>query len=179
MPHLHLMFGTYNQEFANLKGDEVRETLESDRFQGIFTDCRLMSGSRAKNRMRTTAGGSLSFLGRGGPGTGQPANGWVLDDIIKNAEEADSPTIREQAWQWFTKVVFTRIQATSFIIIIATRWSDDDVIGRLTDPSNPCYDKEEAERWKVINIPAVLDAKSAKLLGRKEGEALWPERHAS
>lgn len=175
-PWLQLIMGTYSQDFADDKGGEVRETLESDEFKGIFPACRLQTGSRAKKRMVTTAGGGLRFVGRGGAATGRPANGWILDDILKNDVEADSPTIREQAWQWFTKVCFSRLQATTFVVIMATRWHDDDVIGRLTDTANPCYDAEEAKNWLVINIPAELDAFWAAEFGRTEGEALWPER---
>jgi predicted phage terminase large subunit-like protein len=60
------------------------------------------------------------------------------------------------------------------IIIIMTRWHEDDLVGRLTDPTNPCFNAEEAATWKIINIPAI--AEEDDVLGRKIGEPLWPER---
>jgi hypothetical protein len=63
---------------------------------------------------------------------------------------------------------------TGAIIIIMTRWHEDDLVGRLTDPTNPHYNAEEAAQWKIINIPAI--AGEDDILGREPGEALWPER---
>jgi predicted phage terminase large subunit-like protein len=107
-------------------------------------------------------------------------NCFIIDDPIKDAKEAESPTIRNDVWQWFTKVAFTRCHATSAIVVIQTRWSEDDLIGRLTDHSNPCYDAEEASRWTYINIPAIFtdprDEPIAKALGIASGQPLWPER---
>src|SRR3546814_1308804 len=63
---------------------------------------------------------------------------------------------------------------TGSVIIIQTRWHEDDLVGRLTDPSNPCYNEDEAKLWKIINIPAV--AEEDDVLGRAPGAPLWPER---
>ena len=60
------------------------------------------------------------------------------------------------------------------IVVIQTRWHEDDLIGRLTDPTNPCYSLNEAKKWRVIDFPAL--AREKDVLGRKSGEALWPER---
>ena len=98
-------------------------------------------------------------------------------DILKDAKEAESKTIRDDAWNWFTRVANTRCHSLSWQIIIMTRWSDDDIIARLTDPANPCYDAEVASQWTVINLPAILDDEElARAMGKAVGEALWPER---
>lgn len=104
-------------------------------------------------------------------------NCWVIDDPIKDDIEAQSSTIREATWQWFTKVVFTRCHALSAVIIVMTRWSDDDLIGRLTDKSNPHYKESIAKKFTYINIPAIIDTPAmAKALKCKVGDSLWPER---
>jgi len=107
-------------------------------------------------------------------------NCFIVDDPIKDAKEAESPTIRKDVWEWFTKVAFTRCHSSSAICVVQTRWSEDDLIGRLTDPSNPCYDAEEAAKWTYINIPAIFtdprDEPIAKALGIEMGQPLWPER---
>lgn len=99
----------------------------------------------------------------------------ICDDLIKGAEEARSQTMRNQTWEWFTKVAMTRRMGRKLVIIIMTRWHSDDVVGRLTDPENPHYNAIEAAKWKIIKIPAI--AEEDDVLGRKPGEPLWPERY--
>lgn len=179
-PHRNIMLGTYNQDFANEFGDDVRNIIEAPRFSDVFPKTKLRTGSRAKDHMVTERGGKLSFLGRGGAGTGRPADLFIIDDPIKNSIEASSGVIRNEVWEWFTKVAYTRCHALSAIIVIQTRWHEDDLIGRLTDPSNPFYDAEESAKWTYINLPAIFDDprdfELADALGIQRGEVLWPER---
>lgn len=99
----------------------------------------------------------------------------MIDDPIKDREQADSPTERNKQWEWFTQVAMTRLMtAGSRVIIIMTRWHEDDLIGRLTDPTNPCYNKDEAKSWKMLALPAIAEDNDP--LGRKRGESLWPDR---
>ena len=178
-PHRNYMFGTYSQDFANVFGDDVRTYLESERYKEAFPNTRLRGGSRAKDFMVTTNGGKLSFLGRGGAGTGKSADHFTIDDPIKDAKEASSLTIRNDVWNWFTKVANTRMHKMSTALVIQTRWHEDDLIGRLTDKRNPYYDPVVAAQWTVINIPFLfepIDAAIAKELGKMVGDILWPER---
>lgn len=176
-PWKHLMFGTYNQTFADENGDDLRAIINSEEFKLAFPKAGLRTGSKAKDHMVTTEGGKLSFLGRGGSGTGRPADGFVIDDFFKDAKEAESKTIRDDAWNWITRVANTRLHALSWWVIVATRWSDDDPIARLTDPKNPHYNESVAKQWKVINLPAIVDEPNiAQILGKNLGDALWPER---
>lgn len=99
----------------------------------------------------------------------------ICDDLVKGAEEARSQTMRNQIWDWFTKVAMTRRMGRKLVIIIMTRWHSDDVVGRLTDPENPHFNAIEAKKWKIIKIPAI--AEEDDVLGRKPGEPLWPERY--
>lgn len=99
----------------------------------------------------------------------------VVDDPIKDRIEADSPTIRDATWQWFTQIIGTRMMNDQArILLIQTRWHQDDLVGRLTDPTNDFYDEDVAAKWKIIELPAL--ARDNDVLGRKEGEALWPGR---
>jgi len=176
-PWKHLMMGTYNQTFADEYGDDVRSLLNAEEYRRVYPRVSLRTGSKSKDHMVTTDGGKITFIGRGAGGTGRPADGFLIDDPLKDAEEAASRATREKLWQWYTQVANARCHALSWQIIIATRWSDDDLIARLTDPKNPCYRKEVADQWKVVNIPAIIDDETiAAALGMKVGEALWPER---
>ncbi len=174
-PYKQIMFATYNEDFAGDFGVEVREIMQSPQFGQIFPGIGFRKGGAAKDRIQTSEGGICVFKGRGGALTGRGADRLIVDDILKDAEEADSPTTREKCWQWFTKVAMTRLMTVgASVVIVITRWHDDDIVGRLTDPTNPCYNEDEAKKWKVINLP--FFAEDADPMGREKGEVLWPER---
>jgi len=177
-PELSLIFGTYNETFAADVGRAVRDKIQSAEHHLTFPLHKLKDGSEAAQRLETTRGGQLSFVGRGGTITGRGGHGIILDDPIKDRKEADSKLIRDQLWSWFTQVIMTRqMTSEAWVILIQTRWHEDDLVGRLTDPMNPFYDPEEAKLWDVIDLPALaFDDGTPDPLGRKPGEALWPER---
>lgn len=97
----------------------------------------------------------------------------IIDDLIKDDKEASSQAIRDQAWNWLTKVALTRRMGKKLVIMTFTRWHSDDPIGRLTDPENPHYNLALAKKLKIINLPAIAEDNDP--LGRKPGEALWPD----
>lgn len=174
-PEKSIIVATYSEKFAWDHGRAVRGIIENSLFKQIFPEVRLKPGSASMDRLETEQNGVLFFLGRGSGATGRGADVILLDDPTKDRKEADSPTIREQLWSWYTQVLQTRLMTKAgAIVIIQTRWHDDDLIGRLTDPTNSCYSEAEAKKWRVIDMPAV--AREKDVLGRKPGEALWPER---
>lgn len=178
-PFNSYIFGTYNQEFADDGGRAVRDIIASPGFSQVFPEVSLKKNSAASDRMQVevngTTGGSLFFVGRGGSVTGRGGNGIIIDDPIKNSEEADSANIREQLWTWFQNDILSRLMDDQgWVVVIQTRWHEDDLIGRLTDPKNPNFNEVEAKLWRRITIPAL--AEQDDVLGRAPGEALWPER---
>jgi len=174
-PYRHVIFATYNQPFAEDYGRDVRGIIQSDQYRQVFPGTSLAKGSAAADRLKTEQGGMLAFVGRGGSSTGRGADYLIIDDPLKDRAEAQSATIRQELWDWFNDTMSTRLMSdTGAIIIIMTRWHEDDLVGRLTDPANPHYNAEEAAQWKIINIPAI--AEDDDILGRKPGEALWPSR---
>ena len=174
-PDRSMILGTYNDTFAGDIGRAVRDNIVSSEHRLVFPEHQLKDGSTAAQRLETVQGGQLSFVGRGGSITGRGGHGLIIDDPIKDRKEADSALIRDQLWTWFTQVMGTRLMDdASWIMLIQTRWHEDDLVGRLTDPMNPFYDEEEAKLWHVIDLPAL--ALENDVLNRKPGEALWPER---
>ncbi len=170
-----VIFATYNEDFAKDFGADCRAIMTSTQYKTVFPNFTLRLGGASKSRIQTGNGGMAVFVGRGGSITGRGGDFVILDDPIKDSLEASSPTLREQLWTWFTQVLMTRLMtASASIVIVQTRWHEDDLIGRLTDPTNPHYTEEEASKWKIINLPAVAEEDDP--LGRKEGELLWPER---
>jgi|TARA_R110000803_G_scaffold87023_1_gene153609 predicted phage terminase large subunit-like protein len=174
-PYRNVIFATYNEDFAKDFGADVRNIMTLPQYKHVFPSFGLRKGGASKSRIQTTSGGMSVFVGRGGSITGRGGDFVILDDPIKDSMEANSPTLREQLWQWFTQVLMTRLMtASASIVIVQTRWHEDDLIGRLTDPTNPHYSPEEAAKWKIINLPALAEDEDP--LGRKKGELLWPER---
>ena len=174
-PRKSVIFGTYNDEFATEFGSEVRFLMRSSYYQQVFPGINFRKGEQAAGRQKLQQGGSLYFAGRGTSIVGRGGDLIILDDLIKDAVEANSETIRAQTWDWFNKVITTRFaDADARVVIVMTRWHEDDLVGRLTDPENRCFNELEAQAWKIINIPAI--AKEDDPLGREVGELLWPER---
>ncbi len=174
-PHHSLILGTYGEKFSWDFGRDVRGLIQDPIYNQVFPDVRLLSGAASVDRLELEQSGKMFFVGRGGSLTGRGGHGLILDDPIKDRVEADSQTTREKLWNWYNQVLKTRLlSSTGWIILIQTRWSGDDLIGRLMDPMNSCYSAAEAKKWRIIDLPAI--AKENDVLGRKEGEALWPER---
>lgn len=151
------------QRFGKLNRDKV------DEFGSSVFGIRLSQVQATKTNwgIEGTDGGMIS-VGIGGAITGYGADLLIIDDPIKNRQEAESTTYRERLWDEYQSTVATRLHAGGAIIIILTRWHEDDLAGRLL---NPEYGK--VEDWKIISLPAIAEG-SSDLLGRKEGEALWP-----
>lgn len=193
-PYRNLMLGTYNQTFAEEFGGEVRGSIESPLHQAVFPGHRLQKG--ALDLLVTDKGGKSAFIGVGGSGTGKPADFFIVDDPIRSDDDAQSQLYRDRIWKWFNSVVFTRLHSKSAVVVVHTRWHEDDLIGRLCDPNHPERNKEYAgiaDDWEYINIPAVIeDPKLAEALGltleapsdkrivsqfgNKPMSALWPDR---
>lgn len=174
-PYRHIIFATYNQPFAEDFGRNVRQIVNSNAYKTVFPNTVLAKGSQAADRLATEEGGLCVFVGRGGSSTGRGADVLIIDDPLKDRQEADSATTREELWNWYNDTMSTRLMSdTGAIIIIQTRWHEDDLIGRLTDPTNPCFNADEAAQWKIINIPAIADEDD--ILGRPKGAPLWPGR---
>ncbi|MGX5775469.1 phage terminase large subunit [Methylorubrum zatmanii] len=172
-PKRQIVVAAYNQEFAEDFGAEVRAIMATQQYRQVFPEAKLRRGGSAKDRLQTAEGGLLVFVGRGGALTGRGADFLIIDDILKDQEEARSPTVREQAWQWFVKVAMTRrMNERAPVVIIMQRWHEDDLVGRLTDPTNPNFDATLSQKFKIINLPAIAEDDDP--LGRKPGEPLWP-----
>lgn len=172
-PDKNVVVATYNDDFASDFGKDVRGIITSPQFKQVFPEVRLQRGGSASDRLQTTRGGLMSFVGRGGSLTGRGAHLLIIDDLIKDDKEARSQAIRDQAWNWFTKVAMTRRMGLKLVIMTFTRWHSDDPIGRLTDPENPHYNERLAKRIKIINLPAIAEEDDP--LGRAPGEPLWPD----
>ena len=166
-PRSEVAIVSYEATFAESWSRKIRD--DADEF-GHLLGYRPMADSRSVSAWNTTTGGLLHCAGIGGPLTGKGADLLVIDDPVKNHEEANSPTIRQKHWDWWLSTSRTRLSPTGAVLLIMTRWHADDLAGRLLEQDA----KGEGEGWTVVNLPAI--AEEGDQLGREPGEALWPER---
>jgi predicted phage terminase large subunit-like protein len=174
-PTRQIIGASHTSELAESFGRKVRNIIGSDEYQNIF-HIQLTGDSKAAGRWGLVQGGEYFAVGVGGSVTGRRADGAIIDDPIRSREDADSETIRNKTWEWFRSDLRTRLKPGAFIILIQTRWHEDDLSGRIL-PNN--YGGEsgliaakDGEMWEVINFPAIADEND--VLGREPGEALWP-----
>lgn len=124
--------------------------------------------NQAVDEWRTTNGGNYRAAGVGASLTGRRADLAIIDDPVKDAAEAESLTYRESTWDWYSSVLYTRLKPGGRIVVIQTRWHEDDLGGRLLRAQSAGGD-----RWTVLKLPAISDALDDPL-ERPIGEALWP-----
>jgi predicted phage terminase large subunit-like protein len=168
-PDRRVMLASYEADFAASWGRKARDVLE-EFGEGVFgVQVRADSSAASRWDLAGHAGG-MQTAGCGGPLTGKGAHLLVLDDVVKNAEEAMSQTLRDRAWDWFVSTALTRLEPGGSVLVIMTRWHPDDLAGRLLKRQ-----EEVGEPWDVISFPAL--ALENDPLGRKPGEALWPDRY--
>jgi hypothetical protein len=113
-------------------------------------------------------GGEYFAAGVGGAIAGRRADLVVIDDPVRSREDADSELIRDKTWDWYKSDLYTRLKPGGRIVLIQTRWHEDDLAGRLLEDMAAGGDK-----WDVISLPALAESNDP--LGRRPGEPLWPE----
>lgn len=128
----------------------------------------LADGDSAADRWSLASGGEYFAAGVGGSVTGRRADLVVIDDPVRSREDADSETIRDKTLDWFRSDLLTRLKPGGRLVIIQTRWHEGDLSGELLEAA-----KKGGDQWRVISLPALAGPDDA--LGRKPGEALWPE----
>jgi predicted phage terminase large subunit-like protein len=156
-PDRQIIAASYNSDLASDFGREVRNIVAGPEYCAIF-DTRLREDSRAAERWNTEQGGAYVAAGVGTAVTGRGAHILLIDDPLKDREEADSEIRRQRVWEWYASTAYTRLMPGGAVILIQTRWHEDDLAGRLLETKT-------GDKWDVLDLPALNEA----------GEALWPE----
>jgi hypothetical protein len=167
--------------------------LESREYAALFPDTTIKQGAKPANYIRTADeveiighDGALLSVGREGSLTGNRVDCFILDDLYKDAMEANSPIIRENCWEWYTSVVRTRMHNFSRELIVFTRWHEEDLIGTITG-KEPCRELRSfsdlenvgEDEWLYLNFEALKASPATEIDPREVGEALWEERHSA
>lgn len=164
-PGTEAVVASYALDLALRHSREARERVDNEIFRAITPD-RIKGDHGGVDYWALSNGSSFKAVGVGGSLTGHGADLLILDDLHKNAAEANSPTMRMRVWEWLQSVAMTRLSPRANLILIGTRWHQDDVTGRLLS--------QDGNRWELVNLPAIAGDNDE--LGREPGEALWPER---
>lgn len=180
-----VILASYAASLAESKSRQARQIVESQEYQALFPGVGTRPDSRAVNRWELFPPhrGSMLAVGVGGPITGHGARLGIIDDPFENWEQAQSLVFRDKVWEWWRTTFRTRIWEGGSIVLIMTRWHEDDLAGRLL--------LEQGDRWNVLRLPALAETQEDRdencrylglpqgqvdPLGRKVGEALCPSR---
>ena len=160
-PDRRVILTSYEATFAASWGRKSRNLLEE---HGHLFGRKVATSPSAADQWDIQGhSGGMVTAGAGGAITGKGAHLAIIDDPIKNSEEAASQTIRDKIWEWYQSTLYTRLEPDAVLIVIQTRWNEDDLCGRLINEAN-----SGGERWRILELPAIND----------DGAALWPERYS-
>lgn len=167
-PRRRVVIASYGDDRASDLGHAVLRTLNDPKHREIFPNCEVDRDAASTSRIELVQGGAFYATSRNGTLTGRPADFVILDDLLKDDREAKSPAVCREVIQFYTKVVLTRLGPTGAILLIGTRWGNGDLFNYLLT-------EQREETWSVVTLPAFAGPDD--LLGRREGEPLWPEKY--
>ncbi|NFG96013.1 terminase [Clostridium sporogenes] len=162
-----IMTGSYNETLSTMFSKNVRNSIQEEKadkykpvFSDVFPEVRIKHGDGAMN-LWSLEGGYNNYLATSptGTATGFGASLLIIDDLIKNAEEAYNEAVLEKHWDWFTNTMLSRLEEGGKIIIIMTRWASGDLAGRALD-----YYKEQGIKVKHISMKALIDKEKKQML---------------
>lgn len=178
-PDTSIISCSYSADLASRMNRDVQRLIDSEKYSLLFPESHLFG----KN-IRSTAKGSFlrnsdifeivnhrgtyRSSGVGGGITGMGGEYIIIDDPVKNREDADSATIREKIYDWYTSTLYTRLEKDGCILLTLTRWREDDLAGKLLKAA-----QEGADQWTILELPAVCEYPPKPYDVRQEGEALW------
>lgn len=164
-PNDSVIAASHTAELAERFGRKVRNTLQE---HAATLGIDVSSDNASAGQWSTTGGGEYFATGVRGPIAGHRADLALLDDPIKSREDADSETTSERNWEWWRSDLLPRLKPDGRVVLIMTRWSEDDLGGRVLEDM-----RAGGQHWHVLRIP--MEAEADDPLGRVMGEPLWPE----
>lgn len=160
-PDKEVMCTSYAADLANKHSRECRNLTKEKEFKNVFPDFKLADDKAESGNWETKQKGGYYSAGVGGAITGRGFDFGIIDDPVKNREEAESPVYREKVWDWYTSTFLTRKQGdNSAIIVLMTRWHTDDLAGRLLEL--------ESNEWEILSLQAIDDNNNA-LVNNRDG----------
>lgn len=190
-PDLRIAITSYNSTLAERFCRRNQRVMDSVKYRVLFPNTQIGEvGDRkiirkgSEFEIADSKGGVIA-VGTGGPLTGNKVDIAFMDDLYKDYKEGNSPTVRDNVWDWYVSVVRTRLHNSSQQLAVFTRWHEEDVIGRLLESEN-CVeitdldqiDDIDPDTWAVLTFKALKEGEPTTIDPRSEGEALWSSRHS-
>jgi len=183
-PEEKIILGSYNLTKASEFLIDAARIIKGEKYKELFPET-IMNGKDTATFFEVNGGtGFMKAFGPGSGITGTTATIGIWDDPFKGRNEANSQTTRDSTWNSYQDDFLTRLNNDSVILLLFTRWHEDDLAGRILDPKNPHYDEEEASEWTVIALPALKEATKPIACAmdiedpRELDEALWESKHS-
>lgn len=183
-PDRKIIAAAFAADLAQQFNRDVQRIIDTPEYQVLFPETQLYGRA-----VRSTAEGAylrnsdiFEIVGRrgayrsagvGGGIMGMGGHLLLLDDVIKDDEQANSPTYREKTWDWYRSTFYTRQEKDAAIVFTITRWHEDDLAGRILQLAEA---ESSADQWHVIRLPAIAEHPVADYDPRQVGEALWPDK---
>ena len=168
-PEHEVIACSYSASLALKFSRKVRSVIRDQSYTALFPKVRLDNDNQAAENWMLQNGGGYMAAGVSGPLTGNGMHIGIIDDPVKNRDEAESENIREGIKDWYTSTFYTRLAPGAGILIILTRWHDDDLAGWLLE-----QEKLGGDKWEVVKYPAIAEQDER---FRKTGEPLHPARY--
>ncbi|TXM68186.1 phage terminase large subunit [Methylobacterium sp. WL120] len=150
-PDKGVISASYNADFARGFGRNVRDIILDKPYTNLFPGSVIRADNRSADEWELEAGGKYYSVGVASATTGKGAHLFLIDDPIKDRKEADSVGKREDHWNWYRDVVFTRLQEDAAVVMTLTRWHFDDLAGRALELMN----QGKGEPWTILRLPAL------------------------
>lgn len=192
-PDCRVAIASYSASLAQKFNKRVQRLIDSPVYFSLFPETTIKGSGKQSGYIRTSElvevighSGEIMAVGREGSLTGNSVDIFIIDDLYKDAMEANSPTVRENCWDWYTSVVKTRMHNSSQELIVFTRWHKEDLIGSIMGKERVVELKEwaqietlSASEWIHFNLEAIKESPATELDNREKGEALWAEQHST
>jgi len=187
LPNNQIIACSYSAALATNFSRDVQRIMESKEYHDVFPDTLIPNTNFSRehpdnNKYKRQSsffevidkGGDMLSTGVGGSITGMGADLILVDDPVKNEEEATSETMREALFGWYNSTLYTRLEGGANLVICQTRWHKQDLSGKLIEEI-----EYGGEKWEVISLPAIATEESIKspLDPRSTGEALWEGKY--
>ena len=164
-PGCALLAASHTTELAEKWGRRVRNLIAQ---HGATLGLRLAPDNHAAGRWELVDGSEYYAAGVGTGIAGFRADGIVIDDPVRSREDAESERVRDRTWDWYKSDLLTRLRPGGWVILIQTRWHEDDLAGRILAEA-----QRGQEAWEIVSLPA--EAEGDDPLGRQPGEWLWDD----
>lgn len=176
-PNLRIIACSYSDTLAQDMSRDVQKVMDTPEYRVLFPHSRLAESRDAEKRTQgqfDVVGGVGYYIASGimGSITGRTADIGIIDDPVKNREEAESEVYRDRVFEQYKSAFATRqFGSDGAIILCMTRWNEDDLAGRLL---RIAAEHPEADQWEVVSLPAIAEEVDAH---RQVGEPLWPAKY--